>query len=133
MTTHGESQPVKPTQIMGQLLVCGGGCCMKDDRGRVPTPGDWLRAEWKQRGLYGRVHLSVTASCLGPCSRANVAGVITANGPVWIGGLSTMEHYQALLDWATASAEAGTMLPLPEQLQGCVFERFRTDLTALQA
>jgi len=97
---------------LAQLLICQGCCCGRTDRGHPEVPVDFLRQAWKQRGLLKHVHLSISG-CLGPCDASNVALVLTPGAQHWLGGLSSQEHYQALLHWATACAAAGQLLPLP--------------------
>ena len=113
-----------------QLLVCALGCCCgRTDRGKPAVPVDWLKTEWKRRRLNPRVQLTMTG-CLGPCDLVNVVGLITAEGPQWLGGLHTPAHFEALLEWASAVHVAGHALPLPPTLDDHRVDRFPSPLTA---
>ena len=111
-------------QVVAQVFVCQGCCCGRTDRGKPPVPIDWLRAEWKRRRMIGGVGLSISG-CLGPCDLLNVVTVVARDQTIWLGGFSTQAHYEALTDWASESATAGSFLPLPLTLHAHVFERFR--------
>lgn len=113
-------------RTLAQVLVCSGCCCGRTDKGKPPVPVDWLKAEWKRLGLLRSVHLTISG-CLGPCDLCNVVCVAAAREWTWLGGLSTREQYAALVAWASASAAAGVLLPLPEALQPHRFERFLAD------
>jgi cobaltochelatase CobN len=107
-----------------QLLVCALGCCCgRTDKGKPAVPVDWLKAEWRRRRLNPRVQLTMTG-CLGPCDLVNVVGLITADGPVWLGGLQSAEHFQVLLDWAASVHDARHALPLPAALEAHCIPRF---------
>lgn len=113
-----------------QLLVCALGCCCgRTDKGKPAVPVEWLKAEWKRRRLNPRVQLTITG-CLGPCDLANIVGVVTAEGPLWLGGLHTSEHFEALLDWASAVHAAGRPEPLPPLFDAHRVPRFPAPLEA---
>ena len=113
-------------QVVAQFVVCQGCCCGRTDRGKPPVPVDWLRAEWKRRRMIGNVGLS-TSDCLGPCDVLNVVTVVARDHTIWLGGFNTQAQYEALTDWASESATAGYLLPLPRTLRAHVFERFRPE------
>jgi cobaltochelatase CobN len=69
------------------------------------------------------VQLTISG-CLGPCDLANVFCVISPEGMQWFGGLQEQWQYDVLLDWATASRDAGVLLELPAELNRHRFERF---------
>lgn len=73
--------------------------------------------------MHKTVHLSVTG-CLGPCDLVNVAGILTAEGQRWFGGVSGEEQYTALLEWAEATRELGRPASVPQELLRCEFDRF---------
>lgn len=112
-------------QTLGQVLICLGCCCGRTDKGKPAVPTDWLKAEWKRRGLLKHVHLTITG-CLGPCEIANVVSIVTPGGTHWFGDIDGLGHYQALLDWAVASAAAGELQPLPRLLESHRFSRYVT-------
>jgi hypothetical protein len=37
------------------------------------------------------------SGCLGPCDLANVVCLVTPQGLIWLGGLTTQTHYQRSL------------------------------------
>lgn len=109
-----------------QFLVCALGCCCgRTDKNKPAVPVDWLKAEWRRRRLNPRVQLTMTG-CLGPCDLVNVVGVLTAEAPLWLGGLVDDAHFVALVDWAAAMHDAGAALPLPDGLVPFRFDRFPT-------
>jgi cobaltochelatase CobN len=110
-------------QTLAQVIVCLGCCCGRTDRGRPEVPVDWLKAEWKRRRLLKQVQLTISG-CLGPCDVPNVAAVASAEGTTWLHHLTTRAHFEALLGWATATADAGRVLPLPAALAPHAFDRF---------
>jgi len=60
--------------VIGQVLVCQGCCCGAVERGRPEVPAEWLKAEWRRRGLLKRLQLTISG-CLGPCDVPNVVVV----------------------------------------------------------
>jgi hypothetical protein len=100
---------------VARALVCGyGDTCGQRNRPRVPV--DWLMAEWEERGLEPRARLTIV-DCLGPCDDYNTVCLRSNQGTMYIGGLSSREHYQAVLDWAAESAEAGKPVEIPQVLR----------------
>src|ERR1700719_3467817 len=62
--------------VIGHLTICQGCCCGNTENGRPPVPVDWLKKEWRARGLLERLHNSsntVISSTgrLGPGTREN--------------------------------------------------------------
>lgn len=107
-----------------QFLICASGCCCgRVDKGKPAVPVPWLKAEWRARRLNPRVQLTVT-ECLGPCDLVNVVAVHSEHEPIWLGGLVDDSAFELLLQWATDSREAGSLLPLPLALAPYRFERF---------
>ena len=78
-------------------------------------PSDWLKQEWRRRGLLKRVQLSVSG-CLGPCDVANVVTIVTPTKTVWLGNISRRDQYQSLLDWASRSKALGYAVDIPSEL-----------------
>jgi cobaltochelatase CobN len=111
-------------QVIGQVLMCCGCCCGDVERGRPEVPVEWLKAEWRRRGLIKDIDLSFSG-CLGPCDLANVVSVSDDTGSVWLGQLKNPVQYLGLLEWAFRSKEAGLLLPLPAELEELRFDRFR--------
>ena len=110
-------------RTLGQVLVCVGCCCGRVDRGHPPVPVEWLKHAWKTRRLATSIQLTISG-CLGPCDLVNVVGLVHPNGTLWLGGLETQTHYEAIVEWATESAAEGRLLPLPDSLTPLRFERF---------
>jgi cobaltochelatase CobN len=76
---------------------------------------EWLKTEWRSRGLLKNIQLTISG-CLGPCDVPNVVLIATAEENVWLGNIDRIEHYREILDWATRSKAAGSMLPLSREL-----------------
>jgi predicted metal-binding protein len=106
---------------LARVLICAGCCCGHPEKGNAEVPVDWLQREWERRGLRPKASLSIPY-CMGPCERANVAA-LRSNGKVtWLGGLSTREQYEAILDWAQDTVDEGKTADLPKSLARRKFE-----------
>jgi hypothetical protein len=46
--------------VMGQVLVCSGCCCGAVTRGKPEVPVEWLKQEWRSRGLLKNIQLSIS-------------------------------------------------------------------------
>lgn len=110
-------------KVLGQVMICSGCCCGRTDKGKPAIPMEWLKTSWKEAKLHRFVQLTISG-CLGPCDLVNVACILTPGKQIWLGGLTETHQYEALFDWAKASAEAGSLLDLPSLLQNQIFERF---------
>lgn len=114
-----EREAITPKRLMlGQISICDGCCCGKAEKGHPAIPIQWLKQEWKVRGLLKRVHLTI-CGCLGPCDVPNVVMITSSEGTQWLARLSSRHHYAMLADWAEQSKDADKLLPLPKEL--CVF------------
>jgi cobaltochelatase CobN len=102
--------------VIGHLTVCQGCCCGNTESGRPPVPVDWLKKEWRARGLLKRVQLTISG-CLGPCDLPNIVTISNEGGTLWLGGISEFEQYRALVHWAARSRDAGELLPLPKEFR----------------
>jgi cobaltochelatase CobN len=102
--------------VFGQLTICQGCCCGNTERGLPEVPVEWLKSEWRKRGLLKRVQLTISG-CVGPCDVPNVVVVTSSSGTEWVGNITTFEEYRSLLEWAVRCKEAGKMLTLPRQFQ----------------
>jgi len=78
------------------------------------VPVEWLKTEWRKRGLLKRVQLTISG-CVGPCDVPNVVVITSPQGEVWLGNISRFEEYRSLLEWAVRCRDAGEMLALPAQ------------------
>jgi hypothetical protein len=123
-----DPQPALKTKrlVIGHVSVCRGCCCGDTLRGKPEVPVEWLKREWRHRGLPKNVHLTISG-CLGPCDLSNVVSISSTAGTVWLGSLHEFRNYAALLKWASASRGAGHLLPLPEELTEFRFNPFRTE------
>jgi hypothetical protein len=98
--------------MLAQIGICQGCCCGNTSKAHPPVPVEWLKREWKHRGLLKQVHLTITG-CLGPCDVPNVVQITAGNETRWLCHLSTQDHYAELAAWAEKSRDAGRLLPLP--------------------
>ena len=105
--------------MLGQISVCNGCCCGQTHKGHPEIPLEWLKEEWKYRGLLKRVHLTISG-CLGPCDVPNVILITSAEGTQWLAEISQRRQYEMLADWAEQSKLADRLLPLPRE-----FDRHR--------
>jgi predicted metal-binding protein len=110
--------------VIGHLTVCEGCCCGNTENGRPPVPVEWLKKEWRSRGLLKRVQLSISG-CLGPCDLPNVVTISNESGTQWLGEITQFEQYRDLVDCATLSRDAGQLLPLPKEFQRHTLHPFR--------
>jgi hypothetical protein len=119
--------------VIGHLTVCQGCCCGNTENGRPPVPVEWLKQEWRARGLLKRVQLSISG-CLGPCDVPNVVTISNETGTLWLGQISEFQQYQALVDWASRCRDAGELVPLPEEFRRHTLHPFRNpDSNSMQS
>lgn len=110
--------------VIGHVLMCRGCCCGDVDRGKPEVPVEWLKQEWKRRGLLKNIQLTISG-CLGPCDLSNVVSVSSAAGSVWLGNVRQFDQYLALVEWATQSKASARLLPLPQEFEELRFDPFR--------
>jgi len=110
--------------VIGQVSVCIGCCCGQTDRGKPAVPVEWLKTEWRQRGLLKNIQLTISG-CLGPCDVPNVVLISTAKECVWLGNIDSFEYYREIVEWAAESKAAGRMLPLSQGLLRHRLDPFR--------
>lgn len=101
-------------RVIGQIIVCQGCCCGATQKNRPAVPVEWLKEEWRKRGLLKRVQLSVSG-CVGPCDIPNVVVVNSESGSQWLGNITEFNQYRSLVEWAVRSMEAGHLLELPRE------------------
>ena len=65
--------------VLGNVAVCLGCCCGNTERGKPAVPVDWLKKEWKARGLLKQIQLTISG-CLGPCDVPNVVAISDERG-----------------------------------------------------
>lgn len=103
--------------VVGQVTVCRGCCCGNTERGLPEVPVEWLKSEWRKRGLLKRVQLTISG-CVGPCDMPNVVVITSSSGTEWLGNIDKVEQYRSLLEWAVRCRDAGQMLALPREFEG---------------
>ena len=112
--------------VIGQVLVCKRCCCGAVERGRPEVPDEWLKTEWRRRGLLKRLQLTISG-CLGPCDVPNVVVFASKTSARWYGNVTDREMYRDILDWASASVAANHLLEVPKSFAGHSIEPFRKD------
>jgi cobaltochelatase CobN len=110
--------------VMGHVMVCSGCCCGAVSRGKPEVPVDWLKQEWKSRGLLKNIQLSISG-CLGPCDLPNVVKISAPGFEAWLGQIQRLEQYSGLVNWACESKAMGSLLPLPDEFEKLRFNPFR--------
>jgi hypothetical protein len=110
--------------VIGQMIVCQGCCCGATHKGRPAVPADWLKEEWRRRGLLKRFQLTVS-SCVGPCDVPNVVVVNSVEGSQWLGNITYNTQYLSLIEWAVRSVNAGHLLELPREFKDHRMEPWR--------
>jgi hypothetical protein len=110
--------------LIGHVAVPQGCCCGNTANGRPPVPVEWLKQEWRARGLLKRVQLTISG-CLGPCDFPNVVTISDESGTQWLGEITEFTQYQAIVDWASRSRDAGHLLPLPKEFRQHTLFPFR--------
>lgn len=101
--------------VIAQVFVCQGCCCGQVERGLPAVPAEWLKQEWRKRGLLKRVQLTISG-CLGPCDVPNVVSIVTNEKTTWLGDISRRDQYQSLVDWASRTKDRGRAVELPKEL-----------------
>jgi len=102
--------------VVGQITICQGCCCGNTGRGLPEVPVEWLKNEWRKRGLLKRVQLTISG-CVGPCDVPNVVVVTSSSGTDWVGNIDRFEEYRSLVEWAVRCKDAGEMLDLPKEFR----------------
>tara|TARA_B100000073_G_scaffold184085_1_gene152219 strand:+ start:1444 stop:1836 length:393 start_codon:yes stop_codon:yes gene_type:complete len=86
--------------MSADVILCSGCCCGNLQKGHDEVPIDFLQDLWQKNQLEDNVKLTISG-CLGACSKRNVAVLNTDEGLIWLGGLSSQLHYEALAEWAS--------------------------------
>ena len=89
-----------------------------------PGPADWLRDEWRRRGLLKRFQLTLSG-CVGSCDVPNVVVVSSEFGSQWLGNITHFDQYHSLIEWAVRSVNAGHLLELPREFEDHRLEPWR--------
>ncbi len=69
--------------ILGQVSVCQGCCCGNTANGKPAVPVEWLKKEWRARGLLKWIQPTISG-CLGPCDIPNVVTISNECGTQWL-------------------------------------------------
>lgn len=56
--------------VIRQVVVCSGCYCGAVNRDKPEVPVDWLKRDWRSRGLLKNIQLTISG-CLGPCGLHN--------------------------------------------------------------
>jgi len=110
--------------VIGQVAVCIGCCCGQTERGKPAMPVEWLKTEWRRRGLLKNIQLTISG-CLGPCDVPNIVLIATPTENIWLGNIDRFEYYREIVEWATQSKAAGRMLLLSKDLLSHRLDPFR--------
>ena len=111
-------------RVIGQMIVCQGCCCGATQKDRPAVPADWLKDEWRKRGLLKRFQLTVSG-CVGPCDLPNVVVLNSESGSQWLGQITQVDQYRSLLEWAVRSVDAGHLVELPREFKNHLMEPWR--------
>jgi cobaltochelatase CobN len=103
-------------RVIGQMIVCHGCCCGATGKDRPEVPVDWLKEEWRRRGLLKRFQLSISG-CIGPCDVPNVVAIASEAGSTWLGNITEFSQYRELVEWASQSVDMGHLLELPGEFR----------------
>jgi len=110
--------------VIGQMIVCNGCCCGATQKDLPEAPVEWLKDEWRRRGLLKRFQLTVSG-CVGPCDVSNVVVVNSETGSRWLGNISDLNQYRSLVEWAVRSVDVGHLLELPLEFKEHLLEPWR--------
>ena len=97
------------------INICDGCCCGRVEKGHNEVPVNELKRIWEKNKLHDKIRLTIS-NCLGQCSMHNVTLLKIGKKKIWIGKLSSEEHYAALVDWAHNVAKYGNDAKLPNIL-----------------
>jgi hypothetical protein len=111
-------------RVIGQMIVCFGCCCGATLKDRPAVPVDWLKDEWRRRGLLKRFQLTVSG-CVGPCDVPNVVVLNSESGSHWLGNITQFDQYRSLVEWAVGSVGVGRLLELPREFNKHRIEPWR--------
>lgn len=125
IAARGEKFPI--FRLQGQLFVCsranGNCCCGWTEKGRAPVNVALYEAEWENRKLRSRLHLSFTG-CLGVCTVGNNAMLLILGRSIWLKDLNDDAFIPAIFDYAEAMLQAERVLSPPAVLKDHVYERY---------
>jgi hypothetical protein len=79
---------------------------------RKPEVPEWLKQEWRARGLLKKVQLTISY-CLGPCDLTNVVRSPAPTSKCGSVRSAKSGQYAGLLEWAEQCKATGSFLLLP--------------------
>ncbi len=106
--------------MFARVIVCSGCCCGNLEKGHDEVPVEYLREIWAERGIHQDVQLTIS-DCLGPCNMRNIAVLKTERGLTWLGGLSEIDHYKSIVNWASKYSKNQKEGKLTDELQQLEF------------
>ena len=108
------------------IFICTGPTCSancdRDGNSKPPIDVEELKKQWKEKGLYGAVHLTF-AGCLGRCNTANQALIVSAQAPQYFMKLDGDKSVALLVSWAEEVKAQDRLAELPSELQQALYER----------
>ena len=107
--------------LSNTVVICNSCCCGNVKKGHNIVPIDFLKNAWEKYKLENDVKLNVS-TCLGPCSMHNVSLLKTKEESIWVGKLSSKEHYESIINWALEVSQHGRGVELPQNLLSKVFD-----------
>jgi len=111
------------TSRIGQIIMCTGGTCGKEEENAFPVPIKELKAALLEKG-YKKFFKITESPCLGVCKPHNVSLIIGPNEHIWLGMFRDKDVYDSLLGWIFDSVENASLLPLPTSLEKHRFTRY---------
>jgi len=111
-------------RVIGQLIVCQGCCCGAIHKDRPEVPAEWLKDEWRRRGLLKRFQLT-TVAVSAHATFPNVVEINSEDGSQWLGNITHFNQYRSLVEWARRSVDAGHLLELPREFKDHLLEPWR--------
>ena len=107
--------------MANRVVVCKGCCCGNVSRGHDEVPVEFLKKAWAERNLEREVQLTISG-CLGTCEMRNVVLLRTDGVRIWLGRLGEKVEYEAIVEWASNSANIEGAPNLPAVLKKLEFE-----------
>ena len=107
--------------MANRVVVCKGCCCGNVSRGHDEVPVEFLKKAWAERNLEKEIQLTISG-CLGTCEMRNVVLLRTDGDRIWLGRLGEKVEYEAIVEWASNSANIEGAPNLPAVLKKLEFE-----------
>jgi cobaltochelatase CobN len=124
---RSDGKMVNVARKQGHIFVCADGCCCgHTERGTPAVPRDVYHAEWEQRRLRNKVHLTI-GGCLGPCPLANVVLLLFDGRHTWFHSINEERQVLHLYDYLEQMLQANAYLPPPPALADYHFTSFTWD------